>query len=173
MGSTTLGTLQGHGTLLPQRAATPPLPSTTPMVISARIPGISQNLPKHALPTVLLRHLRQTFLRGLEVCPFEVCIGVGVLPNHSHFPKYLLPLFHPLMSSSYPSIHSELNSPQINNYFASLKSTSVSPSPRRPFPLSHLESLSPLGFPCPWELPCHLSQLSYFCSPPKIGTHGR
>ena len=38
--------------------------------------------------------------------------------------------------------------------------------PGGPFP-SHTESL-PLGVPCPWGLPCHLSELSLFCIPQKI-----
>ena len=86
--------------------------------------------------------------RGLGGCP----PGCGELdvPCLSRFPARLLPLSQPLVSSSDTSIHSALPAPD-------------SPLARRPHPW-HTGSLLPLGTPCPWGLPGHLSELTLLCT---------
>lgn len=83
--------------------------------------------------------------------------GVGELdvPCLSRFPVRLLPLSHPLVSSSDTSIHSALPAPQIHLFRGGA------------IPL-HTGSLLPLGTPCPWGLPCHLSELTLFCTHRKL-----
>ena len=83
--------------------------------------------------------------RGLGGCPR----GVGSW-TCSRFPARLLPLSQPLVSSSDTSIHSALPAPD-------------SPLARRPHPW-HTGSLLPLGTPCPWGLPGHLSELTLLCT---------
>lgn len=128
--------------------------------------GISQNLPKHGKtllrPRSCSRTSQQTSLTRLEVCPLRVCVGVEYCPVAPLFSSTCFPC---------PSNSCPLRILPFIQSFPPLRVT-VTYSlaqwhlfPGGPFP-SHTESL-PLGVPCPWGLPCHLSELSLFCTPQK------
>ena len=73
------------------------------------------------------------------------------------------PVF-PCICSPCPIHLCPLQTPPFTQHFQLLRFTS---SEEAPIPL-HTGSLLPLGTPCPWGLPCHLSELTLFCTHRKL-----
>lgn len=162
--------------LLPWRTTIPPLPSIASSCQNTQdypraFQSMGEHCPAHS-PAQAPQAPLNKLLRGLEVCPLEVYMGVGILPSLSNFSKYLLPC----------SIHSYL--PNILPFIQScppLKLTVFSSDwslaqcnlyQGCPFLLPHRDTTSSgLSLPLGASLPFATTQL--FLHPRKIRIHGR